>query len=155
MDIISWLNLILGMALLFALTLSGHASAVGSDILIYAVMLDWLHLLAASLWVGGMIYIATIYLPTLKENALLAACTLTNFHTSHTTAALAITGIIILLVTGPFTATVHMNSFDQLTTTAYGRSTNREGLLVAALMVTSALHIGLLRPRLLKTIRSI
>ena len=50
-----WVNLILALALLIAVTLSGHAAAATNNILIYAVLLDWLHLLAASLWVGGMI----------------------------------------------------------------------------------------------------
>ena len=66
-EIISWLNLSLGLALLTALALSGHAAAATSNILVYAILGDWLHLLAASLWIGGMMYLAVIYLPVLKR----------------------------------------------------------------------------------------
>jgi copper transport protein len=145
--ILSWLNLILGMALLLALTLSSHA--VTGDVLAYAVIIDWLHLLATSLWVGGMLYIAIIYLPILKQRALLEGVRSLVAILPHY-AALAITGMLILLVTGPFTATLHINTFDQLITTEYGRTLIVKSVLVAALMVTSILHIGLLRPRLAK-----
>jgi copper transport protein len=149
MGIISWLNLLLGMALLLALTLSGHAAAVSSDVLAYSVTLDWLHLLAASLWIGGMLYISTVYLPMLKGNTLLERVQSLISTLPHYS-ALAITGIIILAVTGPFNATVHMSSFDQLLTTEYGRALIVKSVLVAALVVTAIIHIGLLRPRLTK-----
>ncbi|MBV9710764.1 MAG: copper resistance protein CopC [Ktedonobacteraceae bacterium] len=148
-DAVSWLNLILGMALLIALTMSGHASAANSDVLVYAVMVDWLHLLAASLWIGGMMYISTTYLPTLQGNSLserVRSLLTTLPHYSP----LAITGVIIMAVTGPFNATIHMSSFDQLITTAYGRALVVKVLLVGALLLTSAIHVGLLRPRLAK-----
>ena len=146
-DILSWFNLILGMALLLALTLSGQAA--NGDSLTYAVMIDWLHLLAASLWVGGMLYIAIIYLPIFKKNSPLEGVRSLVSILPHY-AALAITGMFILLVTGPFTATIHMNTFDQLTTTEYGRTLIVKSVLVGALLVISAIHIGLLRPRLTK-----
>ncbi len=146
-DILSWFNLILGMVLLLALTLSGQAA--NGDDLAYAVMIDWLHLLAASLWIGGMLYIAIIYLPIVKKNALLEGVRSLVSILPHY-AVLAITGILILLVTGPFTATIHMSAFDQLTTTEYGRTLIVKSVLVVALLVTSAIHIGLLHPRLAK-----
>ncbi len=147
--IVSWLNLILGMALLIALTLSGHASAASSDILAYAVMVDWLHLLAASLWIGGMMYISTIYLPTLKGHTLLQRVR-SLLSTLPRYSPLAITGVIIMSISGPFNATVHMTSFDQLITTAYGRALVVKVLLVGGMLITSAIHVGLLRPRLSK-----
>jgi len=64
---IAWANFVLGLALLVALTLSGHAAATSSNVLVYAVLGDFLHLVAAALWVGGMMYIAVIYLPVLKS----------------------------------------------------------------------------------------
>ncbi len=45
---IAWANFALGMALLSALTLSGHAAATSSNIVVYAVGADFLHLLAAA-----------------------------------------------------------------------------------------------------------
>lgn len=145
-----WANLILGLALLIAVTLSGHAAAVSSNLLVYSVLGDWLHLLAASLWVGGMLYLAAVYLPVLqgrslqeRTRALLTA--LPQFS------PLAIAGVIIMAVTGPFNAVVHIDSLNQLITTAYGRALLVKSVFVGFLLLTSAIHVGILRPRLRKS----
>ncbi|GAC1457777.1 MAG: copper resistance CopC/CopD family protein [Ktedonobacteraceae bacterium] len=147
--IISWINLLLGLALLIALTLSGHAAAVSRNIVVLAVLSDWLHLLAASLWIGGMMYIATTYLPTimcvpLQERIGSLLSTLPRYT------PLAIAGVIIMSVTGPVNATTRMNSVAQLLITPYGRVLIVKVLLVGGLLLTSAFHIGVLRPKLAK-----
>ncbi|HLG66088.1 MAG TPA: copper resistance protein CopC [Ktedonosporobacter sp.] len=147
---LSWINLVLGLALLIAVALSGHAAAVSGSIATFAILGDWLHLLAASLWVGGMMYIATIYLPVLQPDSLIERArslltTLPRFS------PLAITGVIIMSLTGPLNATVHMTSWDQLYTTAYGRALVVKVLLVGGLLLTSAIHVLRLRPQLAKT----
>ena len=55
-----------------------------------------------------------------------------------------------MAVTGPFSATVQLTSWEQLLTTAYGRALVVKILLVGALLLTSAIHVLLLRPRLKK-----
>ncbi|MBV8694475.1 MAG: copper resistance protein CopC [Ktedonobacteraceae bacterium] len=144
-----WVNLILGLALLIAVTLSGHAAAVSANILVYAVLSDWLHLLAASLWIGGMFYVALIYLPILKQRSALEQ-TRSLLDVLPRYSPLAIVGVVIMAITGPFNATVHMYSWQQLLTTAYGRTLDIKVLLIGALLITSAIHVGLLRPRLAK-----
>jgi len=148
-SILPSVNLLLGSILLIAITMSGHAAAVGSNIVVYAVLLDWLHLLAAALWVGGMMYIATTYLPVLKRRPIAerahSLITLLPYYSP-----LAIAGVIIMAITGPFSATVHLSSLQQLLTTAYGRALTVKILLVGALFITSAIHVGLIRPRLAK-----
>ncbi|GAC1397588.1 MAG: copper transporter YcnJ [Ktedonobacteraceae bacterium] len=148
-EILSWVNLLLGLALLIALTLSGHASAVSSNIVVFAVLSDWLHLLAASLWIGGMMYIATTYLPVLtrlplKERVSSLISVLPRYS------PLAIAGVIIMSITGPFNATTRMSSLEQLLSTAYGRVLVVKVLLVGGLLLTSAFHVAILRPRLAK-----
>ncbi|HEX6477644.1 MAG TPA: copper resistance protein CopC [Ktedonobacteraceae bacterium] len=144
-NLLPLVNLFLGSLLLVAISMSSHASAVSANILVFAVAIDWLHLLAASLWVGGMMYIATTYLPVLKRR------TLTERARSMVTvipyfSPLAIAGILILSITGPFNATFHFSSWQQLLTTAYGRALDVKILLIGGLLLTSAVHVGLLRP---------
>ena len=55
-----------------------------------------------------------------------------------------------MAVTGPFNATFRLSSWDQFLTTAYGRTLVIKILLVGGLLLTSAIHVGLLRPRLRK-----
>src|SRR5579884_678043 len=146
---LSWINLALGLALLIAVTLSGHAAAANNNILVFAVLVDWLHLLAASLWVGGMLYISTTYLPVLKGRSLKERVS-SLLSTLPRYSPLAITGVVIMAVSGPFNATVHMNSWAQLISTAYGRALIIKVLLVCAMLVTSAIHVRIFRPRLAK-----
>jgi copper transport protein len=147
--VLPWANLALGLALFIAITMSGHAAAVNKSQLIYAVPLDWLHLLAAALWVGGMMYISTTYLPVLlrspvAERARSLVTTLPYYS------PWAVAAVVLMAITGPFNATFHLTSWNQFITTAYGRALVVKILLVGALMLTSAVHVGLLRPRLKK-----
>jgi copper transport protein len=142
-------NLFLASALLIAITMSGHAAAVSPNIVSYAIIIDWLHLLAASLWVGGMLYIATNYLPVLKrlhipQQARSLVTVLPYFS------PLAIAGVLIMAVTGPFNAAFHLTSWQQFLSTAYGRALLVKIALVGGLLLTSAIHVGILRPRLKK-----
>jgi len=148
-DILPWTNLLLGLALFIAIAMSSHASAVSSNIVVYAVVLDWLHLVAAALWVGGMLYIATSYLPVLRQVPIAErARSLVTVLPYYSPWALA--GVVIMAVTGPFSATVHLTSWEQLLSTAYGRALVVKILLVGGLLLTSAVHVLLLRPRLRK-----
>jgi copper transport protein len=142
-------NLFLASALLIAITMSGHAAAVNPNIVSYAIVIDWLHLLAASLWVGGMIYIATNYLPVLRrvqipQPARSLVTVLPYFS------PLAIAGVLLMATTGPFSAAFHLTSWQQFLSTAYGRALLVKIALVGGLLVTSAIHVGILRPRLKK-----
>jgi copper transport protein len=142
-------NLVLASALLITITMSGHAAAVNPTIVSYAIIIDWLHLLASSLWVGGMMYIATNYLPVLKrlhipQQARSLVTVLPYFS------PLAIAGVVIMAITGPFSATFHLTSWQQFLSTAYGRALLVKIALIGGLLVTSAIHVGILRPRLKK-----
>src|SRR6266849_8768037 len=151
-DILPWTNLLLGLALFIAIAMSSHASAVSSNIVVYAVVLDWLHLVAAALWVGGMLYIATSYLPILRQVPIAErAHSLVTLLPYYSPWALA--GVVIMAVTGPFSATVHLTSWEQLLSSASGRALVVKILLVGGLLLTSAIHVGLLRPRLKKELQ--
>lgn len=150
---ISWVNFILGLALLIALTLSGHAAATSSDVRVYAVLGDFLHLVAVSLWVGGMIYLAVIYLPMLKskpwqQQAASLLDTLPRYS------PLAIVGVVLMGLSGPLNAATRLVSWDQFFSTAYGRVLIVKILLVGAMLITSAIHVLVLRPRLAKDFKT-
>ncbi len=148
-SLLPWANLILGLALFIAITMSSHAAAVSKNVVFYAVPIDWLHLLAAAFWVGGIMYIATTYLPVIHRAPIAerarSLITVLPYYTPW-----AIAGVAIMAVTGPFSATFHLTSWIQFITTAYGRALVVKILLVGALLTTSAIHVGLLRPRLKK-----
>lgn len=148
-NVYPWLNLLLGLVLLAAMSLSGHAAAVSNNLLVSSVLIDWLHLLAAALWIGGMFYLATIYLPILKgrlfkERAAALLKTLPRYS------PLAIMGVIMMAVSGPTSATIHLSSPEELITTAYGLTLLVKIVLVVGLLLTSAVHVFFFRPTLKK-----
>ena len=150
--ILPWANLVLGLALFIAIAMSGHAAAVNKSELIYAIPLDWLHLLAAALWVGGMMYISSTYLPVILRSPLVerarSLVTTLPYYSPW-----AIAAVVLMAVTGPFNATFHLTSWSQFITTAYGRTLVVKILLVGSLLITSSVHVGLLRPRLKKELK--
>ncbi len=150
--ILPWANLLLGLALFIAMAMSSHASAVSGNIGVLALVVDWLHLIGAALWVGGMLYIATSYLPVLQKSTVAerarSLVTVLPYYTPW-----AVAGVVMLAVTGPLSATIEVKSWEQLFATDYGRTLMVKVFLVGALLVTSAIHVFLLRPRLRKEAR--
>jgi len=151
-SVLSWANLLLGLALFMTITMSSHAAAVSGNTVVYALVADWLHLVAAALWIGGMLYIATAYLPSLRqypvtERARVLVTTLPYYS------PWAIAGVLLMALTGPFSATTRFSSWGQLLTTLYGQVLTLKILLVGALLLTSTMHVFLLRPRLAKEVK--
>jgi len=146
-SVLGWANLALGLVLFTTMALSGHAAAVKSSLVLVAVMADWFHLLAAALWVGGMMAIAALYVPVLHTRSMVERTrSLMTVLPSFT--PWAVSGVILLAVTGPFSATTQFSTWQQLLTTLYGQLLLIKMLLVGALLVTSTLHVFVLRPRL-------
>ncbi|MHB8600035.1 MAG: copper resistance D family protein [Ktedonobacteraceae bacterium] len=148
-NVLPSVNLLLGAILFIAMSISGHASVVTSNFQTYAILVDWFHLMAAALWVGSILYIATTYLPVLQHRPL-PERVYSLITTLPYYARLAIVGIVILAVTGIFSSEVHLTSAQQLYDTAYGRTLIIKSVLVVVLLLTSISHLFFLRPRLAK-----
>jgi YVTN family beta-propeller protein len=136
----------LGLAYLLALALSGHAAAV-PQMEATSVLLDWLHLIAMSVWVGGMAAIALLLLP---------AATARSWHRGPEAlldlldrfSPAAYLALATAAVTGMFNAQVRLSSLDQLFSTTYGRFLLIKLAIIAEIMVLSASHVFITRPRL-------
>jgi putative copper export protein len=146
---LAWVNFILGLGLLCAITLSGHASAVNSNLIVPSVLYDLLHLIAASLWVGGMLYLSLAYLPVLDNYPPLVR-TRSMLTVFRRFSPLAYTGVVFMALTGPLNATVRLDSWTQLITTTYGWILLSKSMLVCLMLLVSAYHVFFLRPRLAK-----
>jgi copper transport protein len=146
----SWLGrleLALGATLIVAFALSGHAAALPSSELTYGLSVDLLHLVAMAAWVGGLFYIGVVLIPALKQltprqRARVLALGLPEFS------ALAIIAAFLLAATGSLNTVIHLTSIDQFITTAYGRTLTIKICLFLLMVVISAYHAFVLRPRL-------
>ena len=146
----SWvgrLELLLGAILIVAFAFSGHASALPSSELAYGLSVDMLHLVANAAWVGGLFYIGAVLLPVLtslspRQRAHVLALGLPEFS------ALAIVSAFTLAATGSLNTAIHLTSIDQFVTTAYGRTLTIKIGLFLLMVLISAYHAFVLRPRL-------
>jgi copper transport protein len=143
---------LIGLIYLLAIAYSGHAAAV-SQLLVTSVLLDWLHLLANAVWVGGMAAIALALIPALirysargPRYALVGRdefLTLLDRYSPAAFIAVATAGF-----TGMFNAQVHLSSLNQLINTTYGRFLLIKLFLIAEIILLSASHVFMTRPRL-------
>ena len=140
-------EVLLAGGLLLAFALSGHAAAVPTYQLWYALSSDILHLVGTTVWVGGLSYIAVVLVPTLfkmetQRRARVLALGLPAFS------ALALITVILLAATGSLNTIVHLTSLEQFLTTLYGRTLTVKIFLFLLMAVISAYHAFFLRSRL-------
>ncbi len=135
-----------GVALAITFVYGGHA---GATTLVWAPLVDLVHVFAEGVWVGGLFTLALVVLPDLAEQD--PECNVTSQYLAKSVPAFsvpALASVGLLIVTGPLNATVRMTAFSQLWTTAYGIDL----LIKIGLFLTMALisydHAFRLRPRL-------
>jgi putative copper export protein/methionine-rich copper-binding protein CopC len=143
--------LVLAAALIVAFALSGHAAAVPTNELAYALVVDLFHLVCNAAWVGGLLYISLIFVPALarldiRTRARVLALGLPEFG------AVAILSAFLLAATGTLNTTIHLTSIDQFLTTAYGRTLFVKIELFLLMVGISAWHAFRVRPELAQTL---
>jgi putative copper resistance protein D len=126
----------LGVMALVAMTrsASGHATDWGD--LTLPELSDWLHLLAASLWGGGLLALSLIVLPTAiklpeQQRPLIAAI-------ARRFSALAGVALAGVLLTGIYNAWLEVGSVRAMWETPYGQTLLAKLLLVLALLTLGA-----------------
>ena len=146
------LNLLLGLVLFISITMTAYTVSVSNDIVTLTIVLNWLRLLATALWIGGILYMTAIYLPTLKKHALAdesrSLATVLPYFTP-----LAITGILLTGISVLFATALNQVTLNQLTGSAYGRALIVELGLIAALAICSVFQLFLYSPRISKEYR--
>ena len=140
-------EILLGAALLVAFAFTGHAAAVPSSEWGFSISVDMLHLVGNAAWVGGLLYIGLVLVPSLhKLGTRLRARVLARGLPAFS--VLAITSAVVLASTGPLNATVHMTSIQQFLTTPYGWTLAVKIEFFLLMVAISAYHAIFLRPRL-------
>ncbi len=120
-----------------AVALSGHAADRGNITL--AVLADWLHVMATTVWAGGLLWLRFL-LPRL--DARLAAGTLRRFS------RVAAISVGVLVATGLATAFQQVAAPSALVTTSYGRTLALKIVLVSAMVGLGGLARFYLLPAL-------
>lgn len=132
---------------LLALSFGGHADSASPRAL--ALAADWVHLIAAVVWAGGIAQIVATWLPGVRLRAVaerrrVMREVLARFGT------LALPAFIIVAVAGVTEAVVELKAVQRLWTTGYGAALLVKITVVALIAAASWAHALRLRPRLLR-----
>ncbi|MDE3077955.1 MAG: CopD family protein, partial [Chloroflexota bacterium] len=151
-------GLVLLELLLFALT--SHALAVPAAPEL-ALFVDWMHLILASFWLGGLAALSLALAPTpartraagaprpdeAGENVFFGPV-LARF--SH----LALTGAAGLALTGLYQGVVHVGSLDNVLSTDYGRALAVKTAFFALALLVAGFHRFVIKPALMQPRRA-
>ena len=133
-----WPAFALGLAFASGLSLSGH-SAVDPGSTRISALADWLHLSAALLWVGGLIYLAGCVWPLAPE---LRRAAFLGFS------RLATVLIAVLLGAGIYLSVVRLPALSDLWRESYGQVLLVKIALVSVALAWGAFHHFVARPAL-------
>jgi copper transport protein len=138
-----WGSLAAGAGYLLLIALVSHEAAVPGSF--WAVGGDFLHLLAAAVWIGMLVQLA-LFLLWLRRQP---PETREELMTPHLEifSVIAATSVIVLLATGTINALVQIPGFDALLHTAYGRALLVKLGVVAAVLIVAAANALYLRER--------
>ena len=143
------LGLLLAASLGVLLTQSLVSHAAASDGPFWTTSIDLLHLLAASLWVGGLIHIG-LAMPRWLDALQGVPRTLFAAESFRRFSALAAFSVIVLLASGVLSALVQFTSWDELWSTSYGWSLVGKMAVMLPLLAVAALNAFSLQPRVVE-----
>lgn len=144
----TWLLAALGAFTLLSISLSSHSAALES-LTYLAVLADWVHLLAASFWIGGLLQLALFFRALRRleheERARLMAELVPRFY------QWAFISAAVLLLTGFHLTYRHIPNLEAaLWTTSYGKAFMAKHLLLVALVALAAVNLLWVWPRFVK-----
>jgi copper transport protein len=130
-------------AVLFLPGVAGHAAQTDPRTL--SLALDWFHLAAAALWVGGLIGLLVLWrsVPAVRRTAALVVC-VPRFSN------VAFVSVALLLASGVVASVVHLPTVSSLWSTSYGQAILVKAGLLAAALVLAAGNLLRVRPALLR-----
>jgi len=109
-------------------------------------ILTWIHLIAASIWVGGSLFIGIVFSPLLK--------TMTNslqermqimIRVGRRFNKVAVPSLIILMATGLYNSHMLLGKPELLLATSYGIFLLTKIILVIALIIIYVIHVRVIR----------
>lgn len=132
----TWATLLTGAAL-FTMSASSHAAAAGRG-RFWAIAADFVHLTAAVVWAGGLIFLAFLLLRLRRLEFLPDSDGLTLLLRRYSLSAQV--AVFVLALTGLFSSFVQLPTLSSLVGTTYGRVLLLKLGIVAAIMVFAFLN---------------
>ena len=140
-----WIVFAISLILLLTISLGSHAAADADPTL--AIVNDWIHLIAASVWVGGLIHFAVgLWALRKAEGASKDVAQLIPRFS-----ALALISVGTLILTGLYAAVLRVGSFEALNNTIYGRTLIVKLIIALPMLAMGAINLLVITPGMKKT----
>ena len=109
-------------------------------------IITWIHLISASIWVGGSLFIGIVFSPLLKTmTSSIEERMQIMIRVGKRFNKVAVPSLIILMATGLYTSHALIGKPDLLISTSYGTYLIIKIILVIALIITYAVHVRVIR----------
>ncbi len=137
-------SIVMAGALLLDISLGSHAAAEASPAL--PILGDWLHMLAASIWVGGLVHfiagLIALQRMSARPRTKLVAGLIPRFS------RLALPTVAFLAATGIYAAVLRVGSWPGLFGTPYGQTLLAKILIALTMVGVGALNLLVVSPRM-------
>jgi copper transport protein len=148
------LGLFLAAAVGVLLTQSLVSHAGGSDGPFWTTTADFLHLLAATFWIGALIHIG-LAMPRWLDELKGAPRTLFAGESFRRFSVLAAVSVVVIMASGVFSALVQFDSWSDLWSTNYGWSLIAKMAAMLPLLAVAGLNAFIFRPRVVDAVEEI
>jgi len=140
-----WIVFAISLLLLLTISLGSHAAADADATL--AIVNDWIHLVAASVWVGGLIHFAVgLWALRKAEGASKDVAQLIPRFS-----ALALISVGTLILTGLYAAVIRVGTLEALNNTIYGRTLIVKLIIALPMLAMGAINLLVITPGMKKT----
>jgi copper transport protein len=130
-----------GLAILVLPGAAGHAAQTSPRAL--TMTLDFVHLLAGSIWIGGLVGLVLLWQAVAGARRVPAlALIVPRFST------VAFGSVMLILASGIWASVIHLPTFSSLWQTSYGKALVAKICLLGAAMLLGAVNLARTRPRL-------
>jgi putative copper resistance protein D len=143
----SWLAVAAALALTASIAWTGHAGSTPGELGNLHLAADALHLVAAAVWIGGLVPLALL-LATVQRHRAVAWTSLAQVATQRFS-KLGIASVATLLVSGIVNASILVGSLHALLGSQYGRLLMLKLLVFVVMLAFAAMNRLWLTPRLL------
>ena len=140
-----WLGFVLAIGLSLTVALISHSAALTEET-VPAILVDWVHVLAGTIWAGGLLFLAlSLWQARHLHNE---ARTWLNLSLILNFSAIAAIAVGLLLTSGGYLAGKHVGGWTELIGTAYGLMLLGKIGLVLIILVIAAINLLFVKPRL-------
>jgi len=109
-------------------------------------IISWIHLISASIWVGGSIFIGIVLVPVLKTMTTSMEERLQiMIKVGRRFNKIAVPSLIILIITGVYTSHQLLSKPELLLSSSYGNFLIIKIILVIALIIVFTVHVRIIR----------